>query len=156
MDAGKGIKRAAYVLALLIYSVSLWSICAEMTEKDMFPEIDTLQSDLIMCQDRMEDQELEIERLNRQLLKNGVIAREWRQLYHDRADAIEDDVEWYARELLISGDPKVYTEPGSEFYHREGCPRLGSVSVAINLSAAAGDGMRPCPDCEPIIYEPIA
>lgn len=155
MDVSKSTKRIFYVLAFILYSGMLWFICVNITNEDTAPKIETLESELAASQEAVADYELEIKRLNRQLIKNGVIAREWRELYYDRSASTEDD-DWFAREILIMGDPRVYTEPGSEFYHREGCERLGSVSVAINLSAAASEDMRPCPDCEPIVYEPIA
>ena len=97
---------------------------------------------------------VEVERLNREIIHNAVIGREWQELYYDLFNATmpENATDWRLRAASIFGDPKVWTEPGSEFYHREGCERIGSVSVEIYLSSASQQGMRPCPDCDPIIW----
>ena len=97
---------------------------------------------------------LDVERLNREIIHNAVIGREWQELYYDLFNATmpENAADWWLSEASIFGDPRVWTEPGSEFYHHEGCERIGSVSVEINLSSASQQGMRPCPDCEPIIW----
>ncbi len=97
---------------------------------------------------------LDVERLNREIIHNAVIGREWQQLYYDLLDSTmpEDSFDWHIKEISIFGDPIVWTEPGSEIYHRENCSRLGSVSVSAHLSFVSQQGMRPCPDCEPIIW----
>lgn len=121
----------------------------EAQVEDSEEEVELLQNKLSSA-----PTSLDVKRLSREIIHNAVIGREWQELYYDLFNATmpENAADWWLRTASIFGDPRVWTEPGSEFYHREGCERIGSVSVAINLSSANQQGMRPCPDCEPIIW----
>lgn len=98
--------------------------------------------------------ERDIQELENKVIHNGIIGQEWRQLYYELLDAVQPSnaTEWRIKAMLITGDPDVWAEPGSTYYHRESCPRLGSVSVTIKLSYAHEQSMSPCPDCEPIVW----
>lgn len=153
---------AVALTASVATNLYFWQAARE-TSQSVNDDIDYLQQELADAKNEEERLRLELEeaptkneilKLENQVVHNGVIGQEWRQLYYDLFNAVQpsNPTEWRTKTALIHGDPDVWTEPRSSYYHREGCSRLGSVSVTAKLSYAHEQNMSPCPDCEPIVW----
>lgn len=100
----------------------------------------------------------DIARLNKQVADCIVQAQVWEDAFDDvLAEAGLDSVEWKLKKMKIkasAGDPIVYIDTNSRYYHKEGCSELNDTPIAVHLSAVRSDGTEPCPVCQPVRYYP--
>lgn len=104
-----------------------------------------------------DEAEGDLARLNKQVADYEVLVQVWEDAFDDvLAEAGLDNTEWWLEKLSIKaagGDPTVYIDSNSKYYHKEGCPELNDNVIAVSLSSVRSDGVEPCPVCEPVRYK---
>ena len=96
-------------------------------------------------------------RAENELNKRGVMLQEWKDAYYEllTASGLDKDISWdfvAANIQAANGNPTVYIDTNSKYYHKEGCPELNDTPIAIHLSTVRSEGTEPCPVCNPVRY----
>ena len=98
----------------------------------------------------------DIARLNEQVADYIVLVQVWEDAFDDvLAEAGLENTEWKLKKISIQaegGDPTVYIDTNSKYYHKEGCPELNDTPIAVHLSTVRSEGTEPCPVCNPVRY----
>ena len=99
----------------------------------------------------------DLARAENELNKRGVMLQEWKDAYNKllAASGLRGDMDWRflaANIQASNGDPIVYIDSNSRYYHQEDCVQLNDSAIAVHLSAVRFDGTEPCPVCEPVVW----
>lgn len=96
-------------------------------------------------------------RAENEINKRGVMLQEWKDAYYEllAASGLGGDISWdfVAVDIQASnGDPTVYVDTNSKYYHKEGCSELNNTPIAVHLSGVRATETEPCPVCEPVVW----
>lgn len=96
-------------------------------------------------------------RAENELNKRGVMLQEWKDAYYKllAASGLGSDMDWRflaANIQASNGDPIVYIDSNSRYYHQEGCVQLNDSAIAVHLSSVRFNDTEPCPVCEPVVW----
>lgn len=99
----------------------------------------------------------DLARAENELNKRGVMLQEWKDAYYKllAASGLRGDIDWDFVAVNIqaaNGDPIVYIDTNSKYYHKEGCSELNDTPIAVHLSAVRDSDTKPCPVCEPVVW----
>ena len=93
--------------------------------------------------------------LERELDRYKVMNQQWKDAYERLLEeaGLDDDFDWvFLGDMIVAsnGDPEVYVDNNSKYYHREGCSQLNDSPMPVHLSYVRMQEIEPCPVCEPV------